>query len=151
MDKEQKDFLSPIYNLPISRVWRGFGAGFFIELGELSEDDKKGKYTLWIETNMWKLSVGDSVFDGNEEPYESIDKKIGTLVSKKLQNISLDQDNKKIVISFDDKTNLSCVPSYSFFVILVDNTKSIYMNFNVDGSISFDDGHKKPSGLPEGN
>lgn len=133
MDKQQTDFLSLVYSLPVSRVWRGHGNVMFIELGAL--DDKKGEYTLWVETNLWKMVEDDVVFDGNEEPYEAIDSKVQILMNKKITGVELD---KNLEVSFGD-IKLVCSPK-DRFVSIIDNKKKLYLNYEVDGSISINDG-----------
>lgn len=140
MDKQKTDFLSQIYSLPVSRVWRGFGAGFFIEVGKLSDDDKKGEYSLWIETNRWKLKGDGKVFDGNEEPFEAIDKETGSLLGKKVSQIDFDTQNKQVVVTFDNEASLICLPNEELFVSIVENAKTMYLNFKDDGTAFFDNG-----------
>lgn len=133
MDKQQTDFLSPIYSLPVSRVWRGHGNVIFVELGVLNEG--KGEYTVWVETNFWKIDEDGVQFDGNEEPYEAIDLKIQEFMNKKISGIERDGD---LTIDFEG-FKLVCTPK-EYFVSIIDNKKKLYLNYEVDGSISINDG-----------
>ncbi len=133
MDKQQTDFLSPIYSLRVSRVWRGHGNVIFVELGVLNEG--KGEYTVWVETNFWKIDEDDVLFDGNEEPYEAIDLKIQEFMNKKISGIERDGD---LTIDFEG-FKLVCTPK-EYFVSIIDNKKKLYLNYEVDGSISINDG-----------
>ncbi len=141
MDKNNlvTKFIQPVYELTVSRVWRGHGSVFFMELGKLSKDGKKGEYTLWIDTCRWKLNRDGKVIDGNEEPYDVIDTEVEKLVGLKISKIEFDTPSKRLHVFFDDDS-LECVPTDEFFASLILNEHTKYLNFEVDGTTSFSDG-----------
>lgn len=134
--KDVSDFLAPVYDLLVSRVWRGYGNVIFLELGKLK--DEKGEYTLWIDTGLWKLIVGETKFDGDKEEYDAIDKEIQKLIGLKISKI--DFQGKKLTLSLGN-TNLVCFPDEGHFAYLIKNgNKNIYLNFETDGTVSITDG-----------
>lgn len=147
MDKQQTDFLSPIYSLPISRVWRGHANIIFVELGALN--DGKGEYTLWISTSFWKIDTDSTSFDGNEEPYEAIDKQLSTIEGLKIKSVEFNQNDKSVAVTFDNgKVLNSQIKDGDSFVSIIFNESKTYLNFEFDGTATFDvGGHKKSPGL----
>ncbi len=138
VNSEVNEFVSPIYDLSVSRVWRGAGIVFFVEFGDLSSDGKRGKYTLMIE-GQWKLLRDGVIFDGNEEPYESIDTELDKLIGQKVLKIEF--HNTTLDVFFEGGKIIQCDPSNEFFVSLIQNSPTKYLNFGIDGSTSFSDGN----------
>jgi len=136
-NKEVTDFISPVYDLSVSRVWRGHGSVFFLELGQLSGEKNWGEYTLWVDTCFWKL-VSDKkvVFDGNEEEYEAIDKEIQKLTYQKI--LKIDFADKAVNVIFTNSTILECKPNDEHLVSLVLNSSKRYLNFESTGTVSFE-------------
>ncbi len=147
MDKQQSDFLSPIYSLSVSRVWRGHGNIIFVELGSLN--DGKGEYTLWVSSNLWKIDTDNESFDGDEEPYDAIDKKILQLESLKITSVDFDLDSKVITVTFSNEQRLIVtITDSDSFVSVIFNEDKKYLNFEFDGTATFDiGGHKKSPGV----
>src|SRR3989339_1099664 len=133
---EIDDFLTPIYSLPITSVWRGYGNVNFAEFGSLT--DNRGEYTLWIDTPYWKLIKADGVFDGNEETYESIDSETSILLGKKITKISHLPGSKTFEADFEGGTKLVCFPDEDHFVSIIRNPERKFLNFISDGTTTFE-------------
>ena len=141
---EIDDFLTPIYSLPITSVWRGYGNVNFIELGSLT--DNRGEYTLWVDTSYWKLIETGNVFDGNEETYESIDSETSKLLGKKITKIDHPPESKIFEADFEGGMKLVCFPDEDHFVSIIRNPERKHLNFNSDGTTTFET-YKPQSGF----
>jgi len=136
VNSEVNGFVLPIYDLTVSRAWRGHANIIFIELGELKEN--KGIYTLWVETSFWKLVELDSIFDGNEQSYKLIDTELSKLVGQKINKFKYSSESKTFEASFDGGKRLICTPSKDYFVSIILNSEKKYLNFEIDGSTNFE-------------
>ncbi len=132
VNNEENNFVLPIYNLNISRAWRGHANVIFLELGELKEN--KGVFTLWVETSFWKLIDSDRVFDGNEKPYEAIDTELSQLMGQKIIEFMYSPESKTFEAAFDGGKKLVCTPGKEHFVSIILNSEKKYLNFEIDGS-----------------
>jgi len=82
------EFLLDFVGRKISHVWRGAGTSVFIELGELTQEERanpKGEFSFSIEWS-WRIEDRNSILLGSFSEDEEISKAIGILMGKKLIN-----------------------------------------------------------------
>ncbi len=130
------NILETIYNLKISRVWRGYGKVIFLEFGDLTDD--KGEYSLWIDVSTWKLVDSSSTFDASNEEYETIDQYITQLKGQAVTKISFDANTKILEATFSSNTKLVCIPEVGHTIDIIKNDEKLYLTFEADGSVKID-------------
>lgn len=90
----------------ISKIWCGYAAVFFLELGELSSlvkqsvkgeySSEKGEFTIMIEGD-WLLKKGDEVLlQRFSSSYEDIESITADLIGTEVKSITIDEANKSV-------------------------------------------------------
>lgn len=101
-----------IFNQQITKVWRGYAAVIFLELGQLSTELKhsvkgdysseKGKFTIMIE-GKWVLKKGDKeLLNSYASSYQDIDKTLNFLVNLKIIVAQFDQSTDNFILQIDE-------------------------------------------------
>ncbi len=112
MKNQKNQLFLPIFNQQITKVWRGYAAVIFLELGQLSTELKhsvkgdysseKGEFTIMIE-GKWVLKKGDKeLLNSDESSYQDIDKTLNFLVNLKIIGAQFDQSTDNFILQIDE-------------------------------------------------
>ena len=91
MTAEIQKSLDQLIGKEISKVWRGYGATIFLELGKLSKDPKgdlKGESCIMIEWS-WRVENKRSILFGSFSTDRKIDNQLQKLTGKTIKTIRI--------------------------------------------------------------
>lgn len=97
------EFLLDFVGRKISHVWRGAGTSIFIELGELTKEERKNhtsEFSFSIEWS-WRIENRNTILLGSFSENEEISKAIDILKGKKLINVDFFGRLKEIQLQLE--------------------------------------------------
>ncbi len=97
--------VQPLLNLPVNHAWKGYGSTIFLELGELSADEKhnnpKGEFCISINWD-WRIEHHRSVLFGSSNRSAQIANYIQRLNGISVRSIDLFGQVPELIIEFSN-------------------------------------------------
>jgi hypothetical protein len=101
--------LAPLAHMPVSAAWKGYGTTIFLELGNLSLEDRrrgpKGEVTIYVSWD-WRVAKGSRVLFGSSNSSPEMADGIATLVGLTVDNVTIQGTVPELSMVFSDGAGL---------------------------------------------
>lgn len=93
--------------LAVTHPWKGHGSAVFLELGQLTAEEFKGRQyisgeaCIWVQWD-WRVEDGLTVLFGSSNSQPHIQKGIASLEGTTIQSVSIAGDIPELVVSFSN-------------------------------------------------
>jgi hypothetical protein len=113
-----KEFIKatrPMIGLKLSHAWRGNGSAIFLEIGTLTQDERRnhpqGEFSIMLDCS-WRIEKSKSILVGSLATHALIEGQLNKLVGSRVKEVGLFSDLPEIMISFDSNIRILSFEAY---------------------------------------